>query len=205
MIPAQSTTDHFREDIICGEQVSETVLVAKGLEPIDGKDGEIEYKFNYNKEKLIPKELEDGNVDFYNLDLITNVRSGEVLVIKTPPTEGTPGKIIFNEIIQPKTGKDKMLVKGQNTEVINDGTVVRAKADGHVVVKDKAIHVLPVYEHLGDVDFTSGNLDFVGSVIVRGTVRTGFTVKAGGDVEIFDIIEGGNVKAEMFMLVGVFR
>ncbi|MDW7675586.1 MAG: flagellar assembly protein A, partial [Bacillota bacterium] len=59
------------------DKVSETLLVALGQEPIHGDDAVIDYKFNYKKDKLVPKMLDDGNVDFYNLDLVTNVRTGE--------------------------------------------------------------------------------------------------------------------------------
>src|SRR5690606_15317621 len=43
----------------------------------------------------------------------------------------------------------------------------------------------------GDVDFSTGNIDFIGSVKVMGSVRNGFSVKAAGNVEIMGRLEGG--------------
>lgn len=178
------------------EQLSEPIVVAQGLEPIHGDDAIIEYKFDYNNSKLTPKELDTGGVDFYNLDLISNVRVGEVLALRTPPTDGSSGQNVLGEVVHPKPGKDKKLINGQNVEIVNNETIALAKENGQVVLKEKAIHVLPIYEHNGDVDFASGNLEFVGSIIVRGTVKNGFTVKAEGDVEIFETVEGGYVYSD---------
>ena len=50
--------------------------------------------------------------------------------------------------------------------------------------------MFPVYVVPGDVDFSTGNIDFIGSVKVMGSVRNGFSVKAEGNVEIMGRLEG---------------
>jgi hypothetical protein len=45
------------------------------------------------------------------------------------------------------------------------------------------------------VDYSTGNVEFVGNVIVRGTIKTGFTVKAEGDVTCQEYVDGGNIIA----------
>lgn len=177
------------------EQASQAVLIAKGEAAVNGKDAVIEYMFRNPHEQLKPKQLEDGNVDFYNLELITNATNGQVLAKKSPATLGTSGIDVTGTEIPPKPGKDIPLKKGQNVEVVDEGKLALATTDGQVVIKDNTIHVLPIYEHKGDVDFSSGNLDFLGSIIVRGSVKNGFTVKAQGDVEIFENVEAANIQA----------
>lgn len=54
---------------------------------------------------------------------------------------------------------------------------------------------MPVYEVPGDVNFSTGNIDFVGNVVVKGNVTEGFVVKAQGDVEIRGSIAGGSILA----------
>lgn len=176
-------------------EVSEPVLIVEGVPPVDGDDAEIDYKFRTDKVKLTPKQYEDGTIDYYNLDLIQNVRAGEVLAIKKPLTEGTAGKNIYGEVIPSKPGKDKLLVKGKNVDIVDNGLMALATESGQVMLKEKKISVIPVYEHQGDVDFSSGNLTFVGTIIVRGSVKNGFKVCAEGDVEILQSVEGGNVSA----------
>ncbi len=174
---------------------SEPILIAVGKEPIDGEDAIIDYKFRNNQEQLVPKIKEDGTVDFYNLELITSVRAGEILAIRRPATEGTAGTNILGLAVAPKKGKEMQLGKGQNVEIVNEGTMALATIDGQVVLKDKSLNVYTIYEHKGDVDFSCGNLEFVGSIIVRGSVRDGFSVVAEGDVEIHETVESGIVKA----------
>src|SRR5690606_8653815 len=44
------------------------------------------------------------------------------------------------------------------------------------------------------VDNKVGNIDFNGSVMVRGNVLNGFRIKASGDVEVKGIVEGGYIE-----------
>ena len=64
------------------------------------------------------------------------------------------------------------------------------------MVDERKISVIPVIEVNGDVDLSTGNIEFVGNVIVRGSVQTGFFVKAGGDVEITGTVSGGIVEGK---------
>jgi uncharacterized protein (DUF342 family) len=53
----------------------------------------------------------------------------------------------------------------------------------------------------GDVDYASGNIAFPKSVQVRGDVKAGFSVEAGGDLEIQGLVEDCMVKAQGQVLV----
>ena len=45
----------------------------------------------------------------------------------------------------------------------------------------------------GNVDFSTGNLDVKGAVIVMGDICEGFTVKASGDITVYGMIEGATL------------
>ena len=50
-------------------------------------------KFHFNlKEDRKPTITDDGRVDFRNLDLIKNIKEGEILCSLEPPSKGIPGK-----------------------------------------------------------------------------------------------------------------
>jgi len=55
--------------------------------------------------------------------------------------------------------------------------------------------VFPVFEVNGDVDYRTGNIHFVGNVVVRGNVMTGFVVRAEGDIRITGSVEAAEVTA----------
>ena len=63
-------------------------VIARGTPPTDGTDAKLTYCVNMNPE-IAPKVLEDGSVDFKDLGLIQQVKKDDVLVEKTPSTEGT--------------------------------------------------------------------------------------------------------------------
>ncbi len=175
----------------------ESVLIAKGKPPEQAKDAELVYHFD-DKKKSIGTKREDGSIDYYDLGLINNVQPGDILVSKQPPEPGIPGKAVTGEEISPPPPKDKELPGGKNVERRDDQTLV-AKILGQVVVDGNRINVLPNYEVNGDVDLSTGNIDFVGNVLIKGNILEGFIIKASGNVEVrghvftSDIDAGGDV------------
>lgn len=174
---------------------SEEVLVATGTPMDPGRNAELKYNFDFGGIKIQPKELEDGRVDFYNLNLIQNVVNGQVLVTKLPLYEGKDGITVTGKVIPTKAGKDVTIKAGKNTELIDNNSTLIAADCGHVVFTGGKISVMPVYEVPGDVNFSTGNIDFVGNVVVKGNVTEGFVVKSQGDVEVRGSIAGGSVFA----------
>ncbi|MDK2809311.1 MAG: uncharacterized protein PWR27_20 [Petroclostridium sp.] len=174
---------------------NQEILIAQGIEPVNGENGRMEYHFELSKDRT-PKLLEDGRVDFRQLDLIENVHAGDVLITAIPPTPGTPGKNVFGEEVPAIPGKPVVLPKGKNVEISEDGQKLLASIDGQVVVADKKVNVYAIYEVSGNVDNSVGNIDFVGNVVVKGNVLTGFSIEAGGTVEVQGVVEGAVIKAK---------
>jgi uncharacterized protein (DUF342 family) len=157
--------------------------VAEGIKPVHGDDAKIVYNFRIEK-KVQLEEDEKGQVNFKDLDLVENVVAGQLLATKVQATEGTPGRTITNKLLDAKPGKDIDLVPGKNTELSPDGTNIIATINGQVVFANGKVNVEPIYEIKGDVDMHTGNILFLGTVIVRGSVEDGFSIKAAGDIEI---------------------
>lgn len=180
------------KDILLNEYYNEKIAVAKGISPIDGKDGYIKYYFDLEK-KLIPKILEDGTVDYRELDIINNVNKGDLLAEAIPPKEGKEGYRVTGEIIPYKKGKNPLLRYGKNVRLLDNKTSLVAEKDGLVELKDRRIIVSEVFE-VSNVDNKVGNICFKGTVIVRENVLNGFQIKADGDVEIKGVVEGAYIE-----------
>ncbi len=157
--------------------------VGEGVRPVHGEDAKIVYNFRTEK-KVQLEEDEKGQVNFKDLDLVENVVAGQLLATKIQATEGTPGRTITNRLLDAKPGKDIDLVPGKNTEISPDGTNIIATINGQVIFSNGKVNVEPIYEIKGDVDMHTGNILFLGTVIVRGSVEDGFSIKAAGDIEI---------------------
>ncbi|MGO4375892.1 FapA family protein, partial [Paenibacillus sp. MCAF20] len=48
----------------------------------------------------------------------------------------------------------------------------------------------------GDVDYRVGNIDFVGTVVIRGNVLNGFRINAAGDIRVIGGVEGAELDSE---------
>ncbi|MFN3428630.1 MAG: DUF342 domain-containing protein, partial [Candidatus Sericytochromatia bacterium] len=154
---------------------SEPVLVAKGVPAVAGEDAKIEYYFRGGSQKAgQPLEMSDGRVDFRELGYIENVTKGQVLATKTPPTLGLPGQNVPGEELPARNGKDVALRAGTNAMLSEDELSVIALIDGQPKQDGSRISVQPIIVVAGDVDFSTGNINFQGSVKINGNVLPGF-------------------------------
>ncbi|NLU46784.1 MAG: DUF342 domain-containing protein [Syntrophomonadaceae bacterium] len=170
-------------------------LIAKGQEPVNGSDGKLIYKFPLPHERMVFNEDENGNVDYHERGLIHNVKMGELLVERIPPTEGTPGRDVTNREIPAKKGRDYRLPRGKNTVADQEERNLFAACDGHVTMIDGKVVVDSVLVITQDIDFATGNIDFVGNIIIHGNITSGFKVYASGDIEIKGLVEAAEVVA----------
>ncbi len=177
----------IKEDVInkCLEEDVYNVMtvITVGSKPENGEDAKIVYNFRTEKTVHL-EEDEKGQVNFKDLDLVENVVAGQLLATKVKATEGQPGRTITNNLLEAKPGKDIDLVPGKNTELSPDGMNIIATINGQVVFSNEKVSVEPIYEIKGDVDMHTGNILFLGTVIVKGNVEDGFSIKAAGDIEI---------------------
>lgn len=183
------------EKMLKEENYYKEIAVAYGQEAQKGQDAKITYHIDLNPEAK-PKLLEDGSVDYRHLDLIQNVTKGQVLASLTPATEGTPGKTVLGKTIEPRPGRRLSLPRGKNVVISEDGLALIAAIDGKAEMINGKINVYAIYEVLGDVDNSTGNIDYIGNVIINGNVLTGFKVKAGGYIEVRGVVEGAKLVAQ---------
>lgn len=162
----------------------EEFLVAKGVLPINGDDAQVRY-FELSERK--PQIRKDGSTNYYDLNLIDVVYKDDWLGEKIPATEGKDGITVTGKTLQAKKGKDKPLRYDRKTvgKYAKDGKIIlKALLDGAVTFNSGKICV---ENHLiinGDVDYSSGNIDFDGFVTVHGTVKDGFSIIARYDISI---------------------
>jgi len=146
-----------------------------------------------------PVELEDGSVDFKNINNFLCVTEGQLLLEKIPPTLGTPGVDVIGLPIAAKPGKDISLPFGKNVTIVDNCRLVAA-IEGQLHIVRQRLNVIPTIEVVEDVDYSTGNIDFVGNVIVHGSVQPGFSIKAGGNVEIWGSVNGGMVEGNSIII-----
>lgn len=205
--------DHWRSllpALRSGRERDPLISVAQATQATPGRDASFEWAVEMEGSR-VGKVLEDGSVDFRERHLTTGVHEGELIGVLVPAVEGTPGTDVTGRPIQPS--------RPLNTEVVTDprvtarpverGTGFFAASGGGVTrqieehrsgqrVRQRIrLGISPVSNVDGDVDYSTGNIDFHGDVVIRGSVQPLFTVKATGSVAI-----GGYVEAGAFVAAG---
>lgn len=171
------------------------VPVAIGNEPVHGVDGYVVMAMDLDEDRK-PLEKEDGKVDYKDLVRLNNVFKGQLICQAVPPVPGQKGRAVTGDEIPCRPGKDARFKIGKNVLLDQTETAMYAAIDGLVTLTDKGkINVFPVYEVNGDVDYSTGNIDFVGTVVIRGNVLTGFSVKSAGDIRVVGGVEGAELTA----------
>lgn len=173
--------------------------IAIGKEPVQGEDAEITYLFNTEISHK-PKENEDGSVDFHNLNNIARVVAGDILAQLKPEVQGVPGMTVTGETIKPREVKKLKLKYGKNIERSEDKLTIKALISGHASLVDDQVFVSDVFE-VEDVDVSTGDIVYDGSVLVKGNVRSGFLVKANGNIDVNGVVEGAKLISEGDILI----
>ena len=166
-------------------------LIAKGKPAFDGKNGNIVDNFPRVIERVLEVD-EFDQVDYTALNLIYNVEKGQEISHLIKPTDGETGRTVLDQEIPAKSGKNVPLPQGRNTEISEDGTQLLASIDGSVEFTGRSFQVKPVLEISGNVDFSTGDLDFLGDINIGGNVLSGFTVRAMGNIHIAGVVEAGS-------------
>lgn len=177
-------------------------VIAEGIRPVDGRDAYIAYNFETDRTKLRVKEAANGQVNFKELNLIQNVVKGQPLAQKMPAERGKNGKTLFGKFLESKNGKDIPLPLGKNVSVDIDGSTIIADTNGQVLLVGNKINVEPIMEVDG-VSIKTGNIKFLGTVIVKGNVDDGFEIKASGNIEVYGTVGSCKLEADGDIIVSL--
>ena len=181
------------DDFMKNRRYCFSYVVAKGIPPVEGTHASIEYFFNTNPNTK-PALNEDGSVDFFKLEAICKCTKGQVLATLTPEVPGKKGMRVTGETVLPRDVRTLKLKYANNISVSPDGLSLIANANGHVSLIDDKVFVNDIYEVV-DVDTSTGNIDYVGDVLVKGNVKAGFKVKVQGNIDIRGVVEGAEIDA----------
>lgn len=168
--------------------------IAEGKEPIDGKNGRIKDYFP-RKHQLKFAQTANGGIDFKNMNLIHNVKKGDLVCEITYPEEALDGIDIFGNAVHGKRGKMPPIPQGRNIVFSEKKDKLLTACEGNLSFRSGRFHVENVYQVGGNVDNSVGNINFSGSVYIHGDVFEGYTVKAKGDITVVGMVEGAELSA----------
>jgi hypothetical protein len=192
-------------DLVARGKFFKNLLVAEGRLPPPGEENRVTFHVRIATGKTFTI-LDDGRADFRAQDRITHVAKGvHLATVRPPPLEGLESWDVTGRPIPPPAGALAGLQAGRGVSAARqpDGSLFfYSEGDGELVQNGVVISVQEVHTVAGDVDMTSGNVNFPGIVRVNGTVQPGFRVIAAGDIEVEETVDAALLSSEGSILIG---
>ena len=169
----------------------EPVPVANGTPPVHDKNGKVE--------KLYEKSPGDAHSDEYNgqshydrSDIIIVNENQNVLRL-IPPVSGNDGVDVFGKPISRKLAKEAKITLGKN--LIQKDDLIITTSCGRLFCENGKAWIIPVLDIPGNVDFSTGNIDFPGEVIIAKNVLDLFKVRSKATISVHGLVEAAEIHA----------
>ncbi|HCO97482.1 MAG: Uncharacterized protein XD58_0723, partial [Thermotoga sp. 50_1627] len=177
------------ERIVTEQRIFTEVPVASGKKPVPPKDASIEYLFPISG-FVVEKPDESERVDPASLYKIFTCNKDDVLAIKRKAVRGEDGMTVTGEPVRVQEPKDINLESfvGENVRLSPDGMQILANCDGQPYLKDSKVCVRELLVIDKDLGYDTGNIDFNGSVVIRGNAEGPFKVRLKGDLLILGVL-----------------
>ncbi len=181
------------------EEPGQRFVIARGMLPNHGKNGQLDFKVDVSGKAQYFKEgegdKEEGKIDYRNAITYTAVTVGEILAEIIPPTEGVSGINLAGKEIPARNGKMPPFRTGEGAEIAEDGLHIVATQEGRPIFAHNQLTVSPILIVAEDVDFSTGNIQFKGHVAVKGSVQDGFSVEANS-IAVEGTVGASNIKCK---------
>ena len=191
-------------DMVEKRLMGREVLFAKGKPAVDGADGYFDFYFDSDLNHR-PTVKSDGSVDYWSVHSVEVVKKGQTIANYCEPVAGEDGIDVLGRVIAAKKGKGLPPLVGRGFDKPVDGLTYTAAIDGKIERHKNRIIILPILEINGDVDVGTGNIDFVGDVVIHGSVKTGARIRAAKSITIDGVCEGCVLEAgnDLILRIGM--
>ena len=163
--------------------VNEGPLI-KSFPPQPGRNGRLLLMVKpYRRFSKEPLEI----IDRRFIRHFDNVECGQIVARVYAPQPGVPGCDALGQEIPARRGKEANCKIGENLQLLSENSdyqTVVATAAGYLVEDKGTLQVKTVFEHSGNVDLRSGDIDFSATVKIAGEIRPDFFVRARHDISV---------------------
>jgi len=163
------------------------VVVAEAQPATAGADARIEWVAGYDPDGP-GRDMEYAAVSV-----------GDPIATLVPPTDGLCGTDVTGEAVPASPGATRPIHVDADSLDVDETGVMTATVDGVVLADAGGIRIVPLRLIAGDVDETTGDVDFEGCVHIRKDLRDGRTVKSrdglwiDGTIGAAAIVAGGDL------------
>jgi len=177
-------------------------IIAQGQRPVKGIDARFQSLIPQIRERK-PQIDKRGIANYRDLGQLIVVRPGDPLMCRTPPTEGKQGWDITGRAIMPQPGQDIQFASGlQGVELDpeaeldpDNNSLLLAAITGQPKLVPNGVVVEPTLA-LPQVDMSTGNMSFDGTINIKGDVKDGMKIRVTGDVFVGGTVEAAEIEAD---------
>ena len=206
----QAEVDELVKEVADDNSVPHERVVLRGSKPKTGENARIDLtpaireqfkKIEKRKEAYMLAQKEnnfeaggddDNAIDFYNESSFVTAHKDEHIADFIEHTLGEDGMTVFGHPIAAKQGKPILNPSDISCHVDRSGKII-ALRDGLVSYQHDRIAVLDTLSVSGYVDFSTGHINFPGTVAIDKGVRDHFKVAADIDIEIHKLVEASHL------------
>lgn len=174
---------------------NQPIVVAKGTPTQHGEHGKVDWKIDLSildGAQLVEKH---GRVDWKDMHHLLQVEEDELIAVMIDPTQGENGITVYGEELPATPGKEVKFPAGKGVRISEDGKELYATLAGAVCMENGKISISPVYNVKGDVNYSTGNIDYDETIEITGGVLPEFSVKAGQDIHVNGLVEAAYLEA----------
>jgi len=185
--------DEIETAVSAGRELRD-VVIATGRLPVNGEHAQLVSLIPEARERE-PVADDQDIVDYRNFSDIVSVREMTPLMRRIPPTSGIPGEDILGTPLHAEDGQDLQFAPDLQGVAFDpqDNDMLLASVAGMPVLVANGVIVEPVIK-VKNVDLSTGNLHFDGSVEVAGDVREGMELVVAGEITIGGVVEAANIE-----------
>lgn len=192
---ARSNVSALVQRVAAGDIPEDDFLLVEGLDPVPGEDGYIEWAEGCDPNRARAAEGQN-EIDHYARSDIISVSAGALICTVHQPTLGEPGRDVYGREVPPRKGRRAPITFGESVvHDEKDQDRMLARISGRLNIMGPRVWITPLLVINRNVDFTCGNIDFDGDVMVRGNVLDLFTVKATRNIIVRGLVEAAHVEA----------
>jgi uncharacterized protein len=164
-----------------------------GKPAIDGEDGSFEWADDLDPAKRKHQQApEGGAIDHYSRSKFVCIEAGRVIGTALQATDGEDGIDLLGRVLKANPGKPVPVQFDETISQDPNGDLI-ARVSGSLEKRGSMLHVFQDLEIKGCVDFSTGNIDFNGTVIVADGIKDNFKVVVRDDLTLGGVIDAADV------------
>ena len=172
--------EDFLQDFCDTPVYNQSVSIAEGKFPVDGDDLYIEIFENSSDDT---SEEQGDKVNVRSRGNTSIISRGSVIGMLHQPSPGETGYNVLGEPLEAAPGVTRPYSIGASCELDPQSAEITAIISGELVFDNETQHlkIMEIYVVEGNLQ---NDIDFPGSVLIKGDVENGYTIKAEANITI---------------------